>query len=115
MKFAQLAFGFLLFAVAVHAQVTPEWIWHPNNGAKPGDDEVRYFRKTFKVDGALRRATIAVAADNRFVAYVNGRKVGEGSDWKEYQRFDIVRNLKQGENVVAIEARNEGSAAGLIV
>ncbi len=23
----------------------PEWIWHDNHGAKPADNEVRYFRR----------------------------------------------------------------------
>jgi putative heme-binding domain-containing protein len=116
MKFAKLALGFLLCAAAARAQIVPEWIWHPNNGAKPGDHEVRYFRKTFKVEGKPVRANIGVAADNAFTAYINGQKVGEASGWQEYHRFDIVKFLKSGENVVAIEGRNEsGSAAGILV
>ncbi len=115
MNFAKLAVGFLLCSLFAHAQVTPEWIWHPNNGAKPADREVRYFRKTFKIEGAPRRANIGIAADNAFVAYVNGQKVGEASGWNEYHRYDVIRNLKSGENVVAIEGRNDGGVAGIVV
>jgi putative heme-binding domain-containing protein len=115
MKFTQIALGLLLCAATAPAQLLPEWIWHPNNGAKPADGEVRYFRKTFKVEGSPRRANIGVAADNAFTAYINGQKVGEASGWNEYHRYDIVRFLKAGENVVAIEGRNEGSLAGLLV
>ena len=115
MKFAKFALAVVLFAACARAQVVPEWIWHPNKGAAPAEGEVRYFRKTFKIDGTPRRANIGVAADNAFVAYVNGQKVGEASGWNEYHRYDIVRNLKSGENVVAIEGRNDGSAAGILV
>jgi hypothetical protein len=114
MKFAKLALGFLLCAAAAQAQTTPEWIWHPNNGAKPAADETRYFRKTFTLDGAARRATLAVSADNRFTAYVNDAKVGSGAEWQAFPKFDIKDFLKPGVNVLAIEAQNEGGSAGLL-
>ncbi len=114
MNFAKLIFGCLLLAAVAHAQTTPEWIWHPNNGAKPADDEVRYFRKTFKLDGAARRATLSVAADNRFTAYVNNAVVGAGKEWQLFPKFDLKPYLTPGENVVAIKAENEGGSAGLL-
>ena len=114
MKFAQLALGFVLIAAAAHAQTTPEWIWHPNNGARPTDTEVRYFRKTFTLDGPARRATLAISADNKFTAYVNGATVGAGTEWQAFPQFDIKANLKPGENVVAIKAENDGGSAGLL-
>jgi putative heme-binding domain-containing protein len=114
MNFAKLALGFLCWAAAAHAAITPEWLWHPNNGAAPAADEVRYFRKTFTVDGPVRRATLAVSADNKFTAYVNGAVVGAGKEWQAFPRFDIKANLKPGENVVAIKAENEGGSAGLL-
>ena len=110
MKFAKLALGLLLFASLARAQTVPEWIWHPNDGAKPGDDEVRYFRKTFKVEGGKPvRGTLSVDAD------INGEKIGEGSGWQQYHRYDIARNVMERQNIVAIQGRNEGSAAGLLV
>ena len=114
MKFVKLALGFLLCAAATHAAITPEWIWHPNDGAAPAADEVRYFRKTFTIDGPVRRATLAVSADNRFTAYVNGAVVGAGKEWQAFPKFDIKANLKPGENVIAIKAENEGGSAGLL-
>jgi putative heme-binding domain-containing protein len=114
MKFAKLALGFLLCAATTHAAITPEWLWHPNNGAAPAADEVRYFRKTFTVDGPVRRATLAVSVDNKFTAYVNGAVVGAGKEWQAFPKFDIKANLKPGENVVAIKAENEGGSAGLL-
>ena len=115
MKFAQLVLAVVFVTTCARAQTTPEWIWHPNNGAKPADQEVRYFRKTFTLDGAARRGTLAVSADNKFTAYVNGTKVGSGDEWKDFPKFDIKANLKPGVNVVAIEARNDGGSAALLV
>src|SRR6478735_6133503 len=114
MRIARIALAILSTALCARAQSTPEWIWHPNNGAAPASDEVRYFRKTFTVDGAVRRASLSVAADNKFTAYINGTKIGSGTEWKDFPKFDIKANLKPGENVVAIEAQNEGGSAGLL-
>ncbi len=114
MKIARLILAILVVTVCAHAQTTPEWIWHPNNGAKPADKEVRYFRKSFTLDGAARRGTLAVSADNQFTAYVNGTKVGSGEEWKDFPKFDIKATLKPGVNVVAIEARNDGGSAALL-
>ena len=36
----------------------PEWIWHDNKGAKPADNEVRYFRRTFDVDASVAKASL---------------------------------------------------------
>jgi putative heme-binding domain-containing protein len=114
MNFAKLGLALLFCAVSLRAQTVPEWIWHPNDGAKPGDKEVRYFRKIFTLDGAARRATLAVSADNKFTAYVNGTKVGSGTEWQAFPKFDVKQNLKPGENVLAIEAGNDGGSAGLL-
>ena len=66
MNFARLILAVLVVTACARAQTTPEWIWHPNGGAKPEAKEVRYFRKSFTVEGATRRATLAVSADNKF-------------------------------------------------
>jgi len=114
MKIARLILAVVFVTACARAQTTPEWIWHPNNGAKPADKEVRYFRKSFTLDGAARRGSLAVSADNQFTAYVNGTKVGSGDEWQAFPKFDIKANLKPGVNVVAIEAKNDGGSAALL-
>jgi putative heme-binding domain-containing protein len=115
MSFARLFFILILTSpIAGFGQSVPEWIWHPGAGASPGANEVRYFRKTFSLDELPRRANLGVAADNHFVAYLNGQKIGEATGWNEFRRYDVAKNLKRGQNVLAIEARNEGGPAGLI-
>ena len=57
-----------------------------------------------------------VSADNRFVLFVNGARVGEGpasSDlghWK-YETFDLRPFLRQGSNVIAANVWNFGTLA----
>jgi serine/threonine protein kinase len=74
-------------------------------GAPAGD---RYFRKTFEVPaGAVRKARLEVFADDKFIAWVNGRQVGEGvmESWRMYG-FDVAPYLVPGKNAVAIKATN---------
>jgi hypothetical protein len=69
------AAGFLALSLVVttHAAAqSPEWIWHPNKGAPPGDNEVRYFRKEFRMTDAPEKATLRVACDNRANVFLVG-------------------------------------------
>ena len=44
--------------------------------------------------------------DNSFTFYLNGRKVGSGSDFKEAVLFDLRPFLKPGDNLFAVDAVN---------
>ncbi|MBI1883917.1 MAG: fibronectin type III domain-containing protein [Chlamydiae bacterium] len=55
---------------------------------------------------------ITITADNRYVLYVNGVKVGEDDNWSTVEKY--VVDLKPGGNV-AIEAIDSGGIAGLAV
>jgi putative heme-binding domain-containing protein len=91
------------------------WVWD-----QPGADQVeqtnepRYLRRTFSLAGKVIRAELWVTADNHFIAYLNGQKVGEHGEWSQIKRFDVVRFLVPGKNVLAIQARNQGGPAGVI-
>ena len=37
----------------------PEWIWQHDGNAKPGQAEVRYFRKSFTVEHAVTKALLS--------------------------------------------------------
>ena len=56
-SFARLSLATLLAASTLLRAQTPEWIWHDNKGQTPADNEVRFFRKGFKVDGKIGRAS----------------------------------------------------------
>ncbi len=84
------------------------WIWYPE-----GEPSVtaplakRYFRRTFALtkDSKLKRATLHVSADNRAAAWINGKMVGEASDWQSPQSFDVTSLLNE-KNIIALEAEN---------
>src|SRR6266566_2012779 len=61
MNAPKLPFAFFCLAASLNFPVplcaqTPEWIWHDNKGAAPADGEVRFFRKTFTVEGPASKA-----------------------------------------------------------
>ncbi len=107
----------LPLAAAVCAIVSPlsvvaqDWIW---SGGKIGENDVRFFRKEFRVSEAPTKAVLALACDNKATIYLDGKVVGENDNWNEATVVDLVKQLKAGEHVLAVRAANEGSAAGLI-
>ena len=94
------------------AQVIPEerpkwhanWITHPN--APLREPEVVHFRKLFHLDAIPASFPVLVSADNRFLLFVNGKRVADGpargdfSHWR-YERYDLAPFLQAGENCVA--------------
>jgi hypothetical protein len=45
--------------------------------------------------------------------YVNGRKVGQTTDWSRPYSFEVTRQLRAGTNVIAVIVRNNEGAGGL--
>ena len=62
----------------------------------------------------MKVAKLTITCDNGFTAFVNGNKVGGGNQWENRYEFDIKKHLRNGDNVLAVEATNEGSQAGLV-
>ena len=93
---------------------TPEWIWHDNKGRAPADNEVRFFRKAFMVDGALNKALLTAAGDDHVRIFLNGKQVLENDDWQKADAVDVTVEIKPGENVIAARGQNDASFAGFI-
>src|SRR5208337_3190837 len=81
-----------------------EWISHPTAPSKePG---VFHFRKTIPLAAKPDKFVVHVSADNRFILYVNGKRMGEGpargdlAHWR-YETFDLAPALNAGDNVLA--------------
>lgn len=101
------------FSIALQAQV-PEWIWHPDGGKEPTNNEVRFFRKTFELSNAPTKATLAATGDDEIEVWVNGEKVLSAKSWNEAHYADIAGKLKKGENAIAIRGRNGGGDAAIL-
>ncbi|MBI3874438.1 MAG: hypothetical protein HY300_00395, partial [Verrucomicrobia bacterium] len=111
-RFARLAAfaGLLAFTAPLLAQ-TPEWIWFN----KTTSAEVRFFRKTFSVEGAVTKAELTATADDGLDAFVNGERVLTSDDWHNGVKVDVTAKLHAGANAVALRAHNgDGSPAGAI-
>ncbi|HZY86684.1 MAG TPA: HEAT repeat domain-containing protein [Gemmataceae bacterium] len=117
--FACLA-AFLTLArwgVGADAPAEVQWIWFDEGDPLQGAPaETRYFRRAFTLDRpGADEATLEITADNAYTVWVNGARVGSGSDWSSVDRYNVKKHLVRGKNVVAVEARNEGGPAGLLV
>lgn len=97
---------------AVTSPWVARWIWAPGDAEK---QTRAWLRTHLKLDAAPGRALLGCAVDNGFTLYVNGRKVLEGSGWETPFVVDIARFLRAGENTIAVEARNEGGPAGVLL
>jgi hypothetical protein len=92
------------------------WIW----SSETRDNQTVWFRKHFDLSSKPRSASLYLTVDNFFTAYVNGKEVGAtktepgGDEWSKVHRYDIAPELQPGENVIAVIALNESSAAGLL-
>src|SRR5437764_3546174 len=115
---------FLLSAlvVSLEAQQKPaepgaaNWVWFDEGDpVSSAPAETRYFRHVFNADSLPRKINLEITADNGFTVWINGMRVGEGDQWQQLYRFDARKYLLEGKNVLAVEGRNEGGPAGLVV
>ncbi len=80
------------------------WVTHPT--APLREPVVLHFRRTLALATVPVSYPVRVSADNRFVLFVNGIRVGDGpargdlTHWR-YERFDLAPLLRPGQNVVA--------------
>lgn len=68
-----------------------------------------YFRKEFRITGAIKRATLYASARGLFELRLNGRRVGEdifAPEWTDYHKrlhyrtYDVTRLVSRGRNVL---------------
>lgn len=92
-------------------QPSPSWIW---KSASPGETETVFFRREFQLPPNVADAVITVTCDNWVRLMVNGVDLGMSDDWQSPRSYDVLAHLKQGgKNVIAVEGRNKGGAAGM--
>src|SRR5215469_1912675 len=105
-----------LEADAPHRDWKASWISHPT--APLREPLVLHFRRTLELGSVPAAYAVRVSADNRFILYVNGNRVGDGpargdlSHWR-YQRFDLAPYLKAGHNLITATVWNFGLFAPL--
>lgn len=113
--------SFLILALlAGPAWAEGRWITHPSalaSDARQGSIALQ-FRREIQLERIPADARIRVSADNRYVLFVNGKRVtagparGDLSHWR-YRSIDLAPFLRIGKNVLAAEVWNDGSASAL--
>src|SRR5579872_5717824 len=103
---------FLLpLAALAQGRWTAQWIAVPD--APVSDYGVYHFRRTFELMSKPESFPIRVTADNRYILYVNARRVGLGpargdlNHWR-YETYDLSPQLAAGRNVLAAVVWNAG-------
>ncbi len=92
-----------------------KWVWdEPDANKLPQTNDPRYLRLTFDLAARPMAAELWITADNIYVAYVNGQKVGTDAEWSTVEKYDVAKHLVVGKNVLAIKATNAGGVAGAI-
>ena len=89
----------------------PRWIWLDADGA---DDERGWFRKRVKIERELKRAEFWMSCDNQGEAFFNGKRALLNFRWEQPSSVDVTKQLKAGENWIAVSMKNAGGPAALI-
>ena len=92
---------------------TPEWIWHAETNSS-----TVFFRKAFRIPPQTWNSRLTVTADDAAEVFLNGVLVARCTDWHNPSRSEVTVRLFQGENVLAVKARNKPAAnepRGLLV
>ncbi|WP_109484546.1 alpha-L-rhamnosidase C-terminal domain-containing protein [Occallatibacter savannae] len=100
----------------VHRSWHAAWVTHPT--APLREPIVLHFKRAVDLGSKPTTYVVRVSADNRFILYVNGSRVGDGPargdlmHWR-YERFDIAPLLKSGPNLITATVWNFGVYAPL--
>ncbi len=109
--FACAAIAQRITGAAEQQKWTARWITHPTVPLR--EPVVLHFRRSLQLASRPSRYLVHVSADNRFVLYVNGQRVGDGpargdlAHWR-YETFDLSEYLIQGNNYVTATVWNYG-------
>ncbi len=94
-----------------HRNWKASWVTHPT--APLREPIVLHFRRELSLTSVPASYPVRVSADNRFILYVNGRRVGDGpargdlTHWR-YERFDLAPLLHSGQNLITATVWNWG-------
>ncbi len=73
------------------------------------DPGTRYYRYVFSLPNQkVEKSEVLISVDHTFTLYINGEKISQGSDWRKVVATEVSSHLQYGDNVIAIEASNEG-------
>jgi hypothetical protein len=84
-----------------------KWLWNQRDAQKQAKPATIYFRKEFVLARKPDSATAIVSCDDSFTLYLNGEKVGSGSEVSKPALLDLGARAKAGTNWFAVQAENK--------
>jgi len=90
----------------------PHWIWL-SKPAAPGQQVA--FRKTFQAPKEVKSALLTASCDNHLTVYLDGKRVAHSNDWNRAVKVDVTKQLKPGDNVLAVLGKNDDGPGGLVL
>ena len=97
-----------------------QWIWYPDGQPATAAPVGKcYFQRIIDLPAKIqiRKAFVAMTADNGFILWINGRRALQGSDFQVVSTANLAMCFHPGRNVVTVTAINTGSTpnpAGLV-
>ena len=89
-----------------------EWLWVEDPGSKIPNV---IFQKDIVLEDQAVSGNLQITADNLYELELNGKPVGNDSDWKTVDNYDVSRLLKKGKNTIKISVMNFGGPGGAIL
>ena len=89
------------------------WIWDKQTL----DKQTIHLWKSFYIpeSNPATNAELRISADNAFRVWIDGREIGNGSDWRTLSIYQLSGQLNPGTHVLAVEGFNDCDKAGVIV
>ncbi|MGE5232751.1 MAG: hypothetical protein ACM3OB_01475 [Acidobacteriota bacterium] len=92
-----------------------EWIWARGGWWRHAAPSTLWAGRDFEVSGGPRRACLVVQADEEYVAFLNGRRVGSGRiDGGPADSYEVGSLLRDGGNRLVIELHSERGSGGML-
>jgi putative heme-binding domain-containing protein len=85
----------------------PTWIW----GA---DYNEKYYLRT-EFAGGSKEARLKASCDNVMTIWLNGQKLASSDEWQTPTEVDVQKYLKPNQNVLLVEAKNQGGIAAFVL
>jgi putative heme-binding domain-containing protein len=89
----------------------PQWIWATRF---PRRDESVIVQKTFTIPRAIQRAELVGLVDGRMSVTINSQFAGNVRGYREFERLDVSKLLRRGENQITILGNSESGAGALL-
>ena len=88
------------------------WIWN-QNGFGPTNTNV-WFQREIELEQIPEEATLLATGDDILEVFINGKSIGQNSNWADARRFALDGHLKPGKNSLVLRVYNVQAWGGML-